>query len=130
MYNIYGITDLPVTELKYLNRSWNFAPQLSNIKGAESSGFDKGQRAYLFSKKADKISFSLNGTEESPILNPCFVIKDWKSDRKARIRINGKKKDTSTSLKQGIIRDTDGTRTLVLWLEQSSEEETNITILQ
>ena len=28
MYNIYGITDLPASELKYLNRSWNYAPEL------------------------------------------------------------------------------------------------------
>lgn len=121
MYNIYGITDQPATELKYLNRSWNYAPELSNISGAESKGFDKGQRAYVISKKSKKISFSLDGSEDSPILNPCFVIKNWGADSKARLRINGKKQDKGSNVRQGVIRDTDGTLTLVLWLELSAD---------
>ncbi len=91
MYNMYGMTNLPAAELKHLNRSWNFAPILSNVSGADSQAYDKGQRAYVLNKISDKISFSLNGSEESPILNPCFVVRNWESDSKARIRINGKK---------------------------------------
>ena len=50
MYNIYGITDLPASELKYLNRSWNYAPELRNISGAESKGFEKGQELMFLTK--------------------------------------------------------------------------------
>ena len=121
MYNIYGITKLPAAELKYLNRSWNFAPVLSNVSGAESQGYDKGQRAYVFSKSSNKISFSLNGSEESPILNPCFVIRNWESDSSARLRINGKRQAEGSNVKQGIIRDTDGTLTLIVWIRQQSD---------
>ncbi len=128
MYNIYGITDQPATELKYLNRSWNFAPELSNIIGAESAGFDKGQRAYVFTRKSKKISFNLDGSEASPILNPCFVIKNWESDARARIRINGKEQDKGSTVRQGIIRDTDGTRTLVIWIGQKSVEKSTYAI--
>jgi len=123
MYNIYGITDLPATELKYLNRSWNNAPLLSDVSGAETRGFDKGQRAYVLNKISNKISFSLNGSEDSPVLNPCFVIKNWESDSKARIRVNGKKQPSNTDIRQGIIRDTDGTLTLVIWVGQKSNEK-------
>ncbi len=130
MYNIYGITDQPATELKYLNRSWNFAPELGDISGAESEGFEKGQRAYVFTKKSKKISFSLNGSEDSPILNPCFVIKNWDSDSKAVIRINGKKQDKGNKVRQGIIHDTDGTLTLVIWIEQKSEGKSSYDVYQ
>ena len=123
MYNIYGITDLLASELKYLNRSWNYAPELRNISGAESKGFEKGQRAYVLNKKSKKISFSLDGSEDHPILNPCFVVKNWESDRPAHFMINGKKMDAGSHGRQGIIRDTDGTRTLVIWIEQKSEEK-------
>lgn len=122
MYTIYGITDLPAAELRYLNRSWNDAPALSNISGAESNGFEKRQRAYIINKKSNQISFSLDGTEENTILNPCFVIKNWETDRPARLMINGKRMDAGSDFRQGIIRDTDGTNTLVMWIEQQLEE--------
>jgi hypothetical protein len=121
MYNIYGITDLPAAELKYLNRSWNQAPALTGVTGAESKGFEKGQRAYVLTRKSKKISFALSGSEDSPILNPCFVIKNWGSDRTARLLINGKKMDAGGTVRQGVIRDTDGTQTLVIWIVQKSE---------
>jgi len=128
MYNIYGITDLPASELKCLNRSWNYAPDLSNISGAESNGFEKGQRAYVLNKKSKKISFSLDGSEEKPILNPCFVIKNWESDRQARLMIKGEKKDAESDVRQGIIRDTDGTRTLVVWIGLKLEDKSTFHI--
>jgi hypothetical protein len=123
MYNIYGITNLPAAGLRDLNRSWNYAPELSNISGAESKGYEKGQRAYVFTKKSDAISFRLEGSEESPILNPCFVIKNWGSDSKARIKIYNKNLAAGGKIKQGIIRDTDGTKTLIIWIEQKSYDK-------
>jgi hypothetical protein len=37
--------------------------------------------------------------------------------------INGKKMDAGRNVRQGIIRDTDGTRTLVMWIEQKTEDK-------
>ena len=122
-YNIYGMTNLPVSELKILNRSWNTAPQLMDISGGESSTYDKRQRAYVILKESDKLSFELNGSEESPILNPCFVIKNWGNKSLAHLDINGKKQAVDNSFRQGIIRDTDGTKTLVIWLRQQSYDK-------
>jgi len=128
LYNIYGITDLPAEELKDLNRSWNNAPVLSGLSGAESNGYEKGQRAYVFTKKSNKISFILNGSEDSPILNPCFVVKNWGSDTEARLKINGKKQASESNIRQGTIRDTDGTLTLVVWIGHKSTEEVSYNI--
>jgi hypothetical protein len=123
MYNIYGITNLPAAGLRDLNRSWNYAPALGNISGAESKGYEKGQRAYVLTKRSAAISFSLEGSEDSPILNPCFIIKNWGADSKARIKINNKNLSAGGKIKQGIIRDTDGTKTLIIWIEQKSYEK-------
>jgi hypothetical protein len=120
MYNIYGITNLPATGLRDLNRSWNYAPELNDIRGAVSKGYEKGQRAYVLTKNSTAISFKLEGSEKSPILNPCFVIKNWNSDSKAMIKINNKYPVANDKIKQGIIRDTDGSRTLIIWFEQKS----------
>jgi len=66
---------------------------------------------------------SIDGSEDSPVLNPCFVIKNWGSGSNARVRINGKKQASDDNIKQGIIRDTDGTLTLIIWIEQKSNEK-------
>ncbi len=120
MYNIYGMTNLPVTELKILNRSWNSAPIIADFNGCESTGYDKRQRAYLIKKESDELSFNLNGSEKNPVMNPCFVIKDWGNQPLARLEINGEKQVPDTNFRQGIIRDTDGTETMIIWIKQKS----------
>ncbi|MCF7956051.1 MAG: LamG domain-containing protein [Phycisphaerae bacterium] len=127
LYNIYGMTDLPVPELKILNRSWNNPAEMTNITGGTSTGYDKRQRAYPITRKKDTITFSLNASEDNPVLNPCFVIKNWPSNAKARIEID-QKKNTDGSVRQGIVRDTDGTRTKVIWIKQTSDKKTSYKI--
>jgi hypothetical protein len=128
LYNIYGITNLPATELKILNRSWNTAPQLTDMTGGESNGYDKRQRAYVMKKGSDELSFKLNGSEENPVLNPCFVIKNWGSKPLTYIKINDEKVVPDKNFRQGIIRDTDGTQTLVIWINQKSFEKVSYKI--
>jgi len=127
---IYGFTNKPAKSLIPLARSWNHAPKVVNVKGAESLGYDKGQRAYIFKAeaKANKISFTLDASAKSPVVNPCFVVKKWCSDKKSSVSINGKTKPAGKDLRQGIIRDTDGTQTLIIWLKTESEGPIKISI--
>jgi hypothetical protein len=127
LYNIYGMTDLPAPELKTLNRSWNTPADMTSLKGGTSDGYDKRQRAYPITKKMDTIVFSLAASEDNPVLNPCFVIKHWGRASAARLEID-QKKQTGKHVRQGIIRDTDGTRTLVIWLEQTTTQKTSYRI--
>jgi hypothetical protein len=123
LYNIYGITNLPAPELKFLNQSWNTPPQLSDMTGGESSGYDKRQRAYIIEKESDDLSLKLNGSEENPLLNTCFVIKNWGRKPIAYLKINDEKIVSGKNFRQGIIRDTDGTRTMIIWINQKSFEQ-------
>lgn len=77
-----GTTERPAVELVTLARSWAQAPEL-RVRGNDfiSEGYDSTQRAYvLTAKKADgnsALSFELLASEQSPIVNPAFVVKGW-----------------------------------------------------
>ncbi len=119
-YNIYGLTDLPAAELTSLNRSWNSPPAIVDLSGGRSAGCDPRQKAYVMTRESERLSFGLNGSEESPILNPCFVIRGWGGPSPARLKIGGQDRAPGPDFRQGIIRDTDGTRTMVIWIRQRS----------
>ncbi len=126
---IYGFTDKSISSLLPLTESWNYPPELKNIKGGCSSGFDKAQRAYLLQTNSSEMSFDLIGSEISPIYNPCFVIKNWgKSTSKATLKINGKFMPEGKDFRQGLIRDTDGTQIMVIWIKYQSTSPESIEI--
>jgi len=113
---MYGFTDQPASSLVSLARSWNHPPVLTEARGCESNGYDQTQRAYILAAKAKHISFALNGSPDSPIHNPCFVIQGWDSDRASRVTINGQEVKAGKTFRQGIVRNTDGKRTMIIWL--------------
>jgi len=125
---IYGFTDDTAESLIPLARSWNDAPAVANASGCDSHGYDKGQRAYEFTVRADDFSFTLEGSDASPVVSPCFVIKNWESDEKARLKINGNTVDPGGKLRQGIVRDTDGKRKLIVWVKTMSVEPIKVSI--
>jgi hypothetical protein len=130
LYNIYGMTNLPAADLKILNRSWNTPPPLTDMTGGASGGFDKRQRAYVMKKESRELSFKLDGSEEMPILNPCLVIQNWGRKPFAHLKMNDKNLVSDKNFRQGIIKDTDGTQTLVIWIRQKSLEPVSYTITE
>lgn len=121
-YNIYGMTDLPAAGLKTLNRSWNSPAAITDLNGCQSTGYDKRQRAYPMKRESDRLSFRLHGSEETPVLNPCFVIAAWGGQSSAHLAIDGKTQVPGPNFRQGIIRDTDGTQTMIIWVKQQSDQ--------
>jgi len=125
---IYGFTNKKADSLIPLAKSWNNAPAISNTTGCDSKGYDKSQRAYLLTATAPRMSFALNASEKSPIVNPCFVIKNWSSNDEVALVINGKPLDCGKNFRQGIVRDTDGTPMLVVWIRTESEKPIKISL--
>jgi hypothetical protein len=125
---MYGLTNKAPTDLLPLARSWNNPPKINKLTGAGSSGYDQKQRAYLLRNEQEKISFTLNGSENSPVLNPLFMVKNWKVQSHAEISVNGVDIPEGPYNRQGIIWDTDGSRTLLVWLKLQNEEKTEIDI--
>jgi len=64
-----------------LARSWLQAPELALIDSGsgKNHGYDAAQRAYLLEidRNADFLEFDLGGSEESPIINPAFLVRNW-----------------------------------------------------
>jgi len=71
---MYGFTDRAATSLIPLARSWNRPPTLKHLNGCENSEYRQTERAYRLVAKASSLSFVLDGSQERPIYNPCFVI--------------------------------------------------------
>jgi hypothetical protein len=125
---MYGFTDKPAEELLPLALSWNHAPDIRNLSGASGGAYHKNERAYSLARKENVIRFSLGGSRSGPVLNPCFVIRNWEGNIPAKVRINGQDISDGPNCRQGIIFDTDGTRSLVLWIEAVYEEKIQIEI--
>jgi len=125
---LYGFTDQGVTSLMVLAKSWNYPPAISKTVGCESRGYDQTQRAFVLMATNLPMSFELLGSEKSPIYNPCFVIEHWDSDSAARVMINGQPVSPGPNFRQGIVRDTQGRQTMVIWLELKSFSNTRVRV--
>jgi len=126
---LYGLINKPIEALVPLERSWNNAPELKVIEGKiQYNGYDKFQRAYILECKngQSRTDFQLNGSKESPALNPAFVLKGW-GDKKVEIMLNGKKCNEGTNFRVGYENHLEGTD-LILWFDLSSEKVESISI--
>jgi len=121
-----GLTKGAVEDLVPLANSWLNAPELKTEKGCLSKGYDKAQRAYALKAQEPVMSFSIEASENSPIVNPCFVVKNFKSKKaEATLKINGEEVKAGADFRQSVVIDTDGTPMLVIWLDYKTTEETN-----
>ncbi len=75
-----GMLNEKPADLIPLASSWLNPPGLVALSGCESSGYDRSQRAFLVSALEKKLSLRVEATTESPIVNPCFVIKNWRTE--------------------------------------------------
>jgi len=123
-----GMTDKSVKQLRTLAASWLEPATVKKVKGADSAGYDQAQRAYVFTLDESVISFTLTGSEKSPIENPCFVIKNWGSGQEAKLKVNGDSQSIGISFRQGVITDTDGTQTMVVYVKYSADSPTSFEI--
>jgi hypothetical protein len=120
---LYGFTNKKADYLIPLARSWNYAPDIIHPEGCLPERFDKGQRAYVINAQARDLSFSLSGSDQSPILNPCFLIKGW--DNYSKVSIDGKSISAPKKVRQGLVRDTEGNLNLVVWIMLESNKVTD-----
>jgi hypothetical protein len=111
-----GMTDQPAASLASLARSWLKAPAVTNTSGGASQGYDQSHRAYGFTFGTVPLSFQINASDDNPIQNLCFEIKNWKSrNAQATLKINGVSQVAGPHFRQGVNIDTDGTCTLIIW---------------
>lgn len=123
-----GMNTMAIPELRVLAKSWLRSPGINSVKGGKSSGYDQSQRAYVLNIEDEDLSFNIMGSEDTPIQNLCFVIKNWSKNNKASLNINGKEIPAGKKFRQGVVIDTDGNEMLIIFTEFSAEEETEFKI--
>jgi hypothetical protein len=126
---MYGLSNQGAEKLVPLVKAWNYPAPVRNAGEIRSHGYSKSERAYQFTALSDDMKFMLAGSAERPIVNPCFVIRNWGDAKKlARLIINDRELSTGSDFRQGIIRDTDGSPTMVIWLKFESTQTTGFEI--
>jgi hypothetical protein len=121
---IYGFTNKKAETLVPLAHSWNYPPEIIDASGIKQNDYDKGERAYKIIPDSDELRFTLKASENSPIVNPCFVISGW--DNNADVSVEGDEIET----RQGLVRDTNGNLQLVLWLMYEAQTNAQIIVKQ
>ncbi|UII79853.1 LamG domain-containing protein [Flagellimonas sp. CMM7] len=119
-----GMMNLNSEDLVLLANSWLNAPQISDVEGGTGK-YDPAQRAYVIEANPEgTIKFSVNASAENPTKNLAIVVKHWGNRGQAKAQYNNK----SVTPRQGTFRDTDGTKTLVIWISENSKEKISITL--
>ena len=121
---LYGMTDKDPKTLVRLARSWNFPAEIKLSK--PSSGtcqYDMTQRAYIIDAKnnTESLKFNLNAREDSPVLNPAFVISNWVNSD-IRLTINGKVINHGKDFRYSIQYDVEGNPSVIVWIKYLAEK--------
>jgi len=125
---LQGMTKTKAEELVPIAKSWLHAPEMviSSV-GFKGGNYDEAERAYTLEKTAgddNSLEFILKGSEESPLINPAIIIKNW-GKHQATISINGENINLGENCKQGIRKSLEGDD-LILWLRLNSKREVKI----
>jgi hypothetical protein len=127
---ILGITDKTVDQLIPFARFY-LNPPILNIENDDFvyQGFNKNDRAYHISKKeaqAVNLKFSVKASQQSPLVNPVFVIENW-GNLQPVIKINNHSNTDNIVLKYDL-QKTLGSGNLIIWLEIKTDQNTNFLI--
>jgi hypothetical protein len=129
--HLCGMSNRSVKELGPLAKSWNRPAQLVMTAGNfHSEGYDAYQRAYvLFCEEAGRpstLEFELAASEDSPVVNPAFVVKGW-GDAGASLKINGKTVKSGKGFRSGYSHSLES-RDLVVWIDRKSDKPITISL--
>lgn len=123
---LYGFIKQKTESLIPLERSWNSPLKIFNLIDYQLEGYEKGQRSYTIKAEAEEISFTLNASDSSPMVNLCFVIQDCVG--KAEVNIHDKMITDGKIVRQGLVRNTIDQLQLVVWINMTSENRTQFTL--
>jgi hypothetical protein len=129
---LHGLTDNKPEKLLTIAKSWLNPPKLNiEDKRLIGEGYDQSERAFILRLDLGSsqsfplaFSFSILCNEDSPIHNPCFIIKNCAiSD--LELKINGKKLIKGKDYRFGIRHLVDSSD-LVLWIQKEADYKIDI----
>ncbi len=119
-----GLTEKSADKLVPLAKSWVSPAELRIIGSAMhvNEGYNPSERAYnlRFSStgKLNKLDFILEANADSPVLNPCFVIKNWNA-KSLSLKIDNRKIKHGKFFRYGFRNSLEGTD-LIVWIKKES----------
>ena len=124
---LYGMNNMSMDELVDFGRSWSYPANLSvKGEGFVSDGYDNSQRCYKITNTASssrQVELTLQGSNDSPVINPAIVIENWNSD-KATVQVEGDKK---ASYRIGINHELSGDK-LVIFVFMHQTKPVKLTV--
>jgi len=127
---LFGMTmDKTAGQLAPLARSWAQPPELE-IAGAGfvNEGYSIAERCYHLRAKAPgentPLKFKLKASEDSPVVNPAFVIKNW-GEMDATLTIDRKEIKRGKNFRAGHRHTLDGSD-LIVWIKTESMKPVRI----
>jgi hypothetical protein len=130
-YFLFGLTKQSVADLALLDRSWLNPPAVKTSSGDLTAKFEPSQKAYVLERSngatnlPQKVDLTVEASDQSPAVNPAFVIKDW-GDFSATVKMAGKPLP-QTGLRTGLVHRLEGTD-LVIWVRTQSTRPIRLTI--
>jgi hypothetical protein len=122
----YGFTNKDIKSLIPIAKYWQNPPAVSNINGGVSEGFNKNEKAYILKYNGEEtMSFTINANEDSPLVNPAFVIKNCSSNNVA-VNIDQKSVSDGNELRIGQEYDTEGKPQTIVWIQLNRDKEVSI----
>lgn len=122
-FALYGFTDKDIKDLIPLARFFNNAPAIEIFNGAMEAKFVQSEKAYHVDVTGPLLSFKINASEESPLVNPAFVLKNWKAHN-VNLIIDGKSIERGKDFRYGMEYDVEGKPQLIVWIKYQSEKKT------
>jgi hypothetical protein len=131
---LYGLTNKSAVSLLPLAKSWINPPRLI-VEGYRSADemvlaeYDYKQRTYQIycPEQAKPLQFQFFASEESPVVNPALVIKNW-GQAEAELKINGNKINRGKRFRYGHRHTLEGTD-LIVWIKTESVEPVKMSIV-
>ncbi|MDB5529834.1 MAG: hypothetical protein JWR51_2937 [Devosia sp.] len=114
---LHGLTTQKAEDLVPLAAAWLSPAPLTGLTEGANGVFDPLEKAYLLSGPAE-LSFTLQASEASPVINPAFVLEGWSAGA-MDVVIDGQVRPEGDSLRIGW-RHSAERSDLIVWVELSA----------
>jgi len=131
MHGLWDKSNYPLDQLVDLAKSWLRAPEIEFTSDAcINEGYLQHERAYSFSctnpDSKSSIEFTIKASEDNPIVNPAFVIRNLSTE--LELEIDGQKIPRGKEFRCGINYTMESNNSVV-WIKYKATKPTKITFI-
>jgi hypothetical protein len=124
-----GFTNKEAEDLLPISKAWASPAKIKvSDTSAVSAAYEQSERAIIFDLKKDvkSISFEIQGSKDSPIINPVFLVNGW-GNKGMKLQIDEKTIERGKDFRYGYRHEIDRTD-LVSWVRFESTSPVKVVI--